>query len=262
MNPITDIKPDVARRIRFLFSDVDHTMTDGATLPSETVAAIEQLEKAGISVIPITGRTTGWADIMIRHLPVHGVITENGGVYLRKHDSGRVTHHYWDDDETRTRHHVKYRAIVKEVNAAFPHVFHPWDQVYRHTDVAFDHGEDADLPLDDVEGLVSICKRHGAHTVVSSVHVHAWYSETSKFAMLVRFLRDVHSLDIGDILDQVACIGDSPNDEALFRHLPLSVGVSNVRDFEDRLTYMPNFVTQGHSASGFQELARFLLRHR
>ncbi len=71
--------------IRFVLTDVDDTLTDGARLPAAAYDALERLHEAGLKVIPITAAPAGWCDLMCRMWPVAAVIGENGGLCFR-HD--------------------------------------------------------------------------------------------------------------------------------------------------------------------------------
>ena len=61
---------------------------------------------------------------------------------------------------------------------------------------------------------------------------------------------------------QVLTIGDSPNDDAMFDHalFPLSVGVANVRHYQDKMLHLPKYITQASEFAGFSELAKLLLQ--
>jgi len=61
---------------------------------------------------------------------------------------------------------------------------------------------------------------------------------------------------------QVLTVGDSPNDEAMFddTKFPLSVGVANVRHYQDKMLHLPKYVTQASEFAGFSELAKSLLQ--
>jgi hypothetical protein len=48
----------------------------------------------------------------------------------------------------------------------------------------------------------------------------------------------------------------------MFGYFQNAVGVANVRDFVDRLTATPRYVTQARSGSGFVEFAEYLLAAR
>jgi hydroxymethylpyrimidine pyrophosphatase-like HAD family hydrolase len=61
---------------------------------------------------------------------------------------------------------------------------------------------------------------------------------------------------------QVLTVGDSPNDEAMFEatKFPISVGVANVRHYQDKMLHLPKYVTQASEFAGFSELAKLLLQ--
>jgi hypothetical protein len=48
----------------------------------------------------------------------------------------------------------------------------------------------------------------------------------------------------------------------MFAFFPHSVGVANVRDFADRLTHEPKYVTAANAGAGFCEVAELLLAPR
>jgi 3-deoxy-D-manno-octulosonate 8-phosphate phosphatase KdsC-like HAD superfamily phosphatase len=56
-------------------------------------------------------------------------------------------------------------------------------------------------------------------------------------------------------------VGDSTNDQVMFEHFACSVGVANIRRFEDQLTHRPRYITPSERGAGFAELTRHLLTH-
>ena len=61
------------RRVEFVLTDIDDTLTLHGRLPAVAYAAMERLASAGFKVIPITGRPAGWCDHIARMWPVDGV---------------------------------------------------------------------------------------------------------------------------------------------------------------------------------------------
>ena len=57
-------------------------------------------------------------------------------------------------------------------------------------------------------------------------------------------------------------VGDSTNDQQMFGHFPLSIGVANLMHFADSLTVWPAYLTEGERGAGFAEVARCLIEAR
>lgn len=82
MRPVSEMPRDVAAKVRFVFADIDDTLTTDGRLPAAAYSALERLHDAGIPVAPITGRPAGWCDMIARFWPVAGVVGENGALYF------------------------------------------------------------------------------------------------------------------------------------------------------------------------------------
>ena len=74
---------DFRGSVKTLFTDIDGTLTDGRFLPQESYSMLWKLHEKGIHVIPVTGRSAGWCEMIARLWPVDGVIGENGAFYFR-----------------------------------------------------------------------------------------------------------------------------------------------------------------------------------
>jgi hydroxymethylpyrimidine pyrophosphatase-like HAD family hydrolase len=57
-------------------------------------------------------------------------------------------------------------------------------------------------------------------------------------------------------------VGDSTNDQLMFQHLPLSVGVANIARFLPQLQHFPRWVTAAERGQGFAEVVAALLQAR
>ena len=89
MKPIEKMPKAVKKTIRYVLADIDDTLTLNGRLPAVVFAAMERLQKAGICMIPITGRPAGWCDHIARMWPVDGVVGENGAFYFCYDDQQR-----------------------------------------------------------------------------------------------------------------------------------------------------------------------------
>ena len=82
MQPLSDFPQNDLRKIRFVLTDIDDTLTENGRLPAASYLAMEKLQQAGLKVIPITGRPAGWCDHIARMWPVDGIVGENGAFYF------------------------------------------------------------------------------------------------------------------------------------------------------------------------------------
>ena len=83
MKNINEITKEEAQKIEYILTDIDGTLTnDGPMLP-EAYEALWKLHNAGFKIIPVTGRTAGWASVNITDWPVEAIIAESGSVVLR-----------------------------------------------------------------------------------------------------------------------------------------------------------------------------------
>ena len=65
MKNINEITKEEAQKIEYILTDIDGTLTnDGPMLP-EAYEALWKLHNAGFKIIPVTGRTAGWASVNI-----------------------------------------------------------------------------------------------------------------------------------------------------------------------------------------------------
>ena len=88
MLPLSAIPSDALRHIDFLLFDVDETFTTHGLLHAETYASLFALRDAGITAIPVTGRPSGWGNVMLSTWPIKACVTENGGVISWRDSTG------------------------------------------------------------------------------------------------------------------------------------------------------------------------------
>ena len=65
MRPLSAIASSALRDIDFLLFDVDETFTTHGLLRPESYASLFALCDAGITAIPVTGRPSGWGNVML-----------------------------------------------------------------------------------------------------------------------------------------------------------------------------------------------------
>lgn len=251
-------------RVQALLCDIDGTITSAGRLGASAYRAMEQLQAAGLHVVPVTGRPAGWCDLIARFWPVAAVVGENGAFYFRYDHAARRMIRGWARDDTQ-RHDDRERLarIGAEVLAQVPGTALAADQRYREADLAIDWCEDVPpLSAAQVQRVVDLLRQQGLTVKVSSIHVNAWFGHYDKLTMTQRLMREQFGIDLDSERDRLAFVGDSPNDEPMFRFFPHSIAVANIADFAAAIEHKPAYVTRGAEGAGFAELARFILARR
>ncbi|MHB0775281.1 HAD-IIB family hydrolase [Halomonas sp. WWR20] len=263
MTSLKDAPPETLARVDIVLTDVDDTLTRHGKLAARTLAAMERLMAAGISVIPVTGGCAGWCDHIVRAWPVAAVIGESGALRFRRTASGGLDQRFVRPltalrDEQRLLLNIAEQAL-RDVPAARLAA----DQPYRLADVAVDHAQDVGpLPAEDIATVIDIFRRAGARARASSIHVNAWFGDHDKASMAAQLLGEDFDLSIAEQAQRVLFIGDAPNDESLFAAYPLSVGVANITPHLGKLTHTPRWVCEAGHGEGFEEMANRLLAVR
>ncbi len=262
MRPIAEFPKEAARTLRFFLTDIDDTVTDEGRLPSASLAALEALSEAGLTIIPVTGRPAGWCDHIARMWPVDAVVGENGALWFAyDRDAKRMRSGFAKPRGERLADRRRLDALRHEILQQVPGAGVASDQDYRIADLAIDFREDvAPLSGEEIDRIVRAFEAAGATAKVSSIHVNGWFGDYDKLSMTRCCLAEVFGSDLETEKSRCLFAGDSPNDQPMFAYFPHSVGMANVRDFT--LTSPPTWVTQGRSAQGFVELAKRLLDAR
>ena len=259
MKPLAELD---ARGVKALLFDIDDTLTTAGKLTARAYDALERLQRAGMIMVPVTGRPAGWCDHIARLWPVDAVVGENGAFYFF-FAGGRLQKRFQDDAGTRREKRACLDAIAQRILAAVPGCALAADQNYRETDLAIDYCEDVPpLPLEAAERIASLMRAAGLNAKVSSIHVNGWFGEYDKLAMSRVLFSERFGMDLAKSKREIVFAGDSPNDAPLFACFSHSVGVANVRRFEDLLADKPKYVTRATAGAGFAELAEHLLQER
>jgi len=261
MQPITTFSKQQSKAIRYLLTDIDDTLTHSGKIPACAFHALENLQNAGIKIIPITGRPAGWCDLIARIWPVDGVVGENGALYFAYDEKNKkMIRKYVKNETERVNDRKKLSIIRDKILKKIPGCAVSADQHYRETDLAIDFCEDVSpLPEEDIIKIVEIFEKHGATAKISSIHVNGWFGSYDKLSMTKIFFQDIFDLKLDDILEEVIYAGDSPNDEPMFEYFPNSVGVANVLEFKDVLIHKPALLTEKEGGYGFTQMANHLL---
>ncbi len=282
MKPLADWPVEQRRNIIGVFTDIDDTLTTQGSITPDALQALADLKAAGLHVIPITGRPVGWAQPLAARWPVDAVVVENGAVALKRAESAGqaadvslntpqigiqgpyllpkvLLKIYQQDAATRADNLARMALIAQQVLAQVPTAMLSRDHAGRETDLAFDYQEFETLPPETVQAILAVLQQAGMQTTVSSIHIHGCFGQFDKWLGAQWIVRELYQRELADELDKWVFVGDSGNDQAMFRHFKHSVGVANISHCVAELRYLPRFITQAERGAGFAELARAVL---
>jgi HAD superfamily hydrolase (TIGR01484 family) len=245
-------------RVRGVMTDIDDTLTaDGAITPA-ALQALHALHDAGVPVVAITGRPLGWSRPFAQTWPVQAIVAENGAVALLPNGQTVLTE-YVQDRPLRQRNAQRLAAVAQQVLQQVPGALLAQDSVGRETDIAIDHSEFTHLPQSSIDHVVALMRAAGMHATVSSIHINGWFGEHNKWTAAQWMVQRLFAGDLARELDQWLYVGDSTNDQLMFEHFPLAVGVANLMRFAADLAVWPAYITQAERGEGFAEVAAALL---
>ena len=264
MRPLAQFPLATRRQVRGVLTDIDDTLTTGGRLLATAYDALEKLRAAGLIVIPVTGRPAGWCDHIARMWPVDAVVGENGAFWFH-HDAKarRLVKHYVVAHAEREKRAHRLGEIARRVLREVPGSAIASDQPYREADIAIDFCEDVPmLPREAVAKIVSIMEGEGLTAKVSSIHVNGWFGGYDKLSTTKLCLAQTFGVDFERDKAKWVFVGDSPNDQPMFRYFPNAVGVANVLAMKDIIETMPAWITPSAGSHGFAELAESVLQAR
>jgi hypothetical protein len=264
VRPLSEVPAGICRDLEWFFTDIDDTMTAGGLLPDPSYRALWDLARAGIRVVPVTGRPAGWCDHIARMWPVAAVVGENGAFsYSYDRESKKMLRRHAVAPSELAAGREKLERIARRVLAEVPGTAVAADQAFRISDWAIDFSEDVP-PLADpaIDAICRVLESEGVRFKVSSIHVNYWLGDFDKLSTAELLLKESTGSTLAALGERVSFIGDSPNDEPLFAGFPFSIAVGNLRKFAGRLTRMPRYITEGDSAEGFCEAVGIILGRR
>ena len=245
-----------------VFTDIDDTLTTEGAITPDALQALHHLKAAGLMAIPITGRPVGWSIPFASTWPVNALVAENGAVaLLHNPTTNQVNKIYQQDEATRTHNFEQMQRIAKRVLKEIPGTALAQDSAGRETDIAFDHSEFHKLSQDQIKKVLQLLKQEGLTATVSSIHINAWFGDHNKWHGAQWLLKELTGRDLNQEQDQWVYVGDSTNDQVMFEHFTHSVGVANIRRFENELKHLPKYIASKERGAGFTEVANALLQH-
>lgn len=263
MRPLQEWPAQERAGIAGVLTDIDDTLTTEGVVGGEVLDALAALARAGLPVIPITGRPVGWSEPFALQWPVNAIVAENGAVALAQAGQpGALRKLYVQDAPLRAANYARMQQVVERIEREIPGARRSRDSGGRETDIAIDHSEFTRLPEDTIARVVALMRSEGMNATVSSIHVNGWYGDHNKLSGARWIVRELLGRDLDAELQRWVYVGDSTNDVLMFEHFPHSVGVANIRRFEAQLAHKPRYVTPGERGAGFAQLVRALLEAR
>ena len=250
-----------ARAVHGVLTDIDDTLTTAGAITPDALQALADLRAAGVPVIAVTGRPMGWSAPFAAAWPVDAIVAENGAVALFR-DGAQLRTEYAQSESVRAVNALRLREVAARVLREVPGATLAQDSDGRVTDIAVDHAEFAHLAPAQIEDVLRLLRAEGMTASVSSIHINGWFGEHDKLSGARWIVRRLMNRNIDDELAHWVYVGDSTNDQAMFGHFPLSVGVANLLQFENVLSVWPAYITEGERGSGFAEVARTLIQAR
>jgi HAD superfamily hydrolase (TIGR01484 family) len=262
MKPLSSWPQTAREKIVGVFTDIDDTLTTEGAITSDALQALQNLKAAGLMVIPITGRPVGWSTPFAATWPVNAMVAENGAVALLQGASkkNQVNQIYQQDLAVRKHNLEQMQRIAQKVLKEIPGTALAQDSAGRETDIAFDHSEFHTLTTEQIQQVVQLLQQEGMTATVSSIHINAWFGSHNKWQGAQWILKQLTGRDLKQELDQWVYVGDSTNDQIMFEHFTHSVGVANIRRFENELKHLPEYITTQERGAGFSEVVNILLK--
>jgi HAD superfamily hydrolase (TIGR01484 family) len=245
-----------------VFTDIDDTLTTDGAITPDALQALADLKAAGLAVVAITGRPVGWSLPFVTTWRVDAIVAENGAVALLPTANGQIEKRYQQDAATRATHFARMQAVLARIEREIPGAGRATDSPGRETDIAIDHSEFVQLSEETIAQVVALMRGEGMHATVSSIHINGWYGDNDKLEGARWIVRELWGRTLDDEMDHWAYVGDSTNDQLMFRSFANSIGVANVARFVPQLEHLPRYVTQGERGAGFAEVARAALAAR
>ena len=261
MVPLHHIEPGAWSQVIGVFTDIDDTLTSEGAITPEALAALHQLQRAGLTVIAVTGRPVGWSEPFALRWPLHAIVAENGSVALQN-QRGQLSKIYQQTEGVRARNFARLQLAAARVLQEVPGATLARDSAGRETDIAIDHSEFAQLSNAQIEQVVSVMRAEGLNATVSSIHVNGWIGDHDKWQGACWVARELLGIDLPAQVERWIYVGDSTNDQRMFEHFQHSVGVANICRFESQMQHLPRWITQAEKGGGFSEMAARLLIER
>jgi HAD superfamily hydrolase (TIGR01484 family) len=275
MLPLVAWPLESRRRIIGVFTDIDDTLTTQGAITNDALQSLHELKAAGLVVIAITGRPVGWSEPFAATWPVDAIVAENGSAALFSSQNTRenstlrasnlnslLSKSYQLDAAARAAHHAHLQRVLTRIEREITLAQRSADSAGRETDIAVDHSEFAQLTQTQIDQVVALMQSEGLQATVSSIHINGWLGDHNKLQGAYWIVRQLYGRDLSQEMDRWVYVGDSANDQLMFKAFDNSIGVANIARFADQLIDKPCYVTASKRGAGFAEVTHALLSVR
>src|SRR5580658_2204647 len=261
------------RNIRLLLADVDGTLvTQDKLLTDQTVAVAQELREAGITLAITSGRPPRGMSMLIAPLKLMGAIAGfNGGVFVDP-DLSVIESHILDfaaakdtlqlilDQGLDAWVYTEKEWLIRDSKA--PHVAREaWTVKFDANVVAsFTDAHLADTVKivgvsDDLE-LVAVCEKAAQNTLgeaASATRSQPYYLDVTHRQANKGVVVATLSKLLNVPPEQIATIGDMPNDVLMFRKSGFSIAMGNA---SDEVKAQASATTDSNENEGFAKAVR------
>lgn len=248
--PFHGFSEEEQKRIKYVISDVDDTITSNGQLSLFALEALYNLKLKEKNIFLVTGGSYGWGDCYMRQWPVDGVLAESGAVLFVRDEDDSVQALF--NPIINQAEVIKKKTELLKKTEGLPLSS---DQPARLFDIAYDKNK---MDENEIKVLKNILSFSGAHYSESSIHINAWFGDYRKLSAVKYFLSKVFKIKEKDLLDKGIYIGDSFNDQELFGYFPLSIGMHSVEEKRNEFKTLPQYITEEGSGVGFYAVANAL----
>ena len=199
-----------------MFTDIDDTLTTDGAVTADALQALTTLKKAGLMVIPITGRPMGWSRDFAQTWPVDALVAENGAAAWLPQADGHPRAIYQQSEAVRTANWTRMQEVAARIVREVPGAALAQDSAGRETDIAIDHSEFTHLPAAAIDEVVRIMKSEGMTATISSIHINGWFGSHNKLSGARWILKALWGRELDAELARWVYVGDSTNDQVMF----------------------------------------------
>lgn len=235
---------------KIVFSDFDGTLTYKESLSPVFFEIMDYLKSKKVPLVIVTGRSLSWGHFLLTHFPfLNDVIVEGGGAIVSRNGKFITEECMVSEAEV-----LRLANFCHDFKFRFPKIPLSVDSFGRKTDRAIELHDLTDGTL--FKHIEDYLREKDINFSTSNVHLNFWCGEISKYLAVKHYLQ-------GKGIEEQDCLffGDSLNDQTMFKSFKNSIGVSNISQVLDRMTYKPATILQGADNAGPFGVLKYLKNH-